>query len=66
MIKGLGGEFVRAMTPKFQERFIADPLIPLEIKLHMERLRLAELMRKAREDGDKFSFQRRQEFRKAS
>jgi hypothetical protein len=38
-------ELVRRLAPKLKDEFVVQPVVPLEIKLHLERLKLTELIR---------------------
>lgn len=44
MIRGFATELMRSMGPKLKNQFEVQPYIPLEIKLWVERLRLADLV----------------------
>jgi hypothetical protein len=45
MAAGFGKELIRSIKPKLKAELIVEPTISLEIKLRLERLRLAELKR---------------------
>lgn len=38
-------ELVRRLAPTLKVEFVVQPVVPLEIKLHLERLKLTELIR---------------------
>ena len=42
-------ELVRRLSPELKGEFAVQPLLPLEIKLHLERLKLMELILSTRE-----------------
>ena len=45
MAAGFGRELIRFVRPKMKAELIVQPTISLEIKLRLEKLRLAELQR---------------------
>ena len=42
-------ELVRRLAPELKEELAVRPILPLQIKLHLERLKLMELIRSARD-----------------
>jgi hypothetical protein len=44
-------ELVRRMQPALQNKYALPGALPLDIKLHLERLKLAELVRKSGDLG---------------
>lgn len=38
-------ELFRRLAPTLKDEYVVQPLVPLEIKLHLERLKLTELIR---------------------
>jgi hypothetical protein len=42
-------ELVRRLAPELKQELTVQPILPLQIKLHLERLRLMELIRAANE-----------------
>ena len=42
-------ELVRRLAPDLQEELAVQPILPLQIKLHLERLTLMELIRASSE-----------------
>jgi hypothetical protein len=49
MNRTFAAELVRRIAPKLKAEFAVQPVVPLDIKLGMERLKLAELVREAAE-----------------
>ena len=52
MAAGFGKELIRSIKPKLNAELIVEPTISLEIKLRLERLRLAELKRAGDNEAD--------------
>lgn len=46
MAREFGTELLRGMAPRLRAEFEVQPYVPLDIKLWLERLKLAELVRK--------------------
>jgi hypothetical protein len=44
MAAGFGRELIRFVKPKMKAELIVQPIVSLEIKLRLEKLRLAELI----------------------
>ena len=42
-------ELVRRLAPELKDGLAVQPILPLQIKLHLERLKLMELIRAANE-----------------
>jgi hypothetical protein len=42
-------ELVRRLAPELKDALAVQPILPLQIKLHLERLKLMELIRAASE-----------------
>ena len=51
MDDGDARELVRAFAPRLQNEFCLETLLPLEIKLRLERLRLREMLEEMRCTG---------------
>jgi hypothetical protein len=45
MDEAFATELVRRIAPELRGEFAVQPILPLEIKLHLERLKLMELIR---------------------
>jgi hypothetical protein len=45
MNETFAAELVRRVAPELRGEFAVQPILPLEIKLHLERLKLMELIR---------------------
>ena len=44
MAAGFGSELIRSVKPRLKAELIVQPTLSLEIKLRLEKLRLAELI----------------------
>ena len=49
MSKTFAAELVRRLAPDLRNELVVQSILPLEIKLHLERLKLTELIRAASE-----------------
>ena len=54
MSKTFAAELVRRLAPDLRNELVVQSILPLEIKLHLERLKLTELIRAAERDSRAF------------